>query len=297
MTRISIRSILHKRFLSANLSALSPHDAVHVLEDSCMADALSIMIDKKIGSLLVFDNTKSLSGIFTERDIITKLPPEPADCLKLPIKKFMSSPVITLGPKSGISRAIYEMVVGDFRHIVIYPANDNKYKIISARDIVNNIYSHISKSFVTEGTNFVDDTKVDEFLAGSLSGVALNKIVLVQPDAPIAEAVNAMKVNKVGCVLVAKDISSPRGIFTERDFLEKIACKSLPLSTFKLIDVMTITPETMFLNSTIAHAFERICEAGFRHIPVVNTDESLIGILSIRSILKALADNILADLS
>ena len=63
-------------------------------------------------------------------------------------------------------------------------------------------------------------------------------VLSVDADETVLNAISLMAEVNVGAVLVQKD-ETISGIFTERDYLQKIALKSLSSQTTKVGDVMT----------------------------------------------------------
>ena len=94
--------------------------------------------------------------------------------------------------------------------------------------------------------------------------------LVVPPTHSVAEAVEAMRRQSVGCVLVCEG-ERIRGIFTERDLLRRVLAVGKPLSTPVGL-CMTPDPVTVHRKESIASAVRRMTEGGYRHLPVV--DES-----------------------
>jgi CBS domain-containing protein len=53
---------------------------------------------------------------------------------------------------------------------------------------------------------------------------------------------------------------------------------------------MTVNPATLRARDKIAFALHRMNVGGFRHIPILDDDDRLIGVISIRDILRYLTD-------
>jgi CBS domain-containing protein len=81
------------------------------------------------------------------------------------------------------------------------------------------------------------------------------------------------------------------GIFTERDLL--LRCADKDLDRLKLSEVMTREPQALREDDTLACALNLMSVGGYRHVPILR-DGHLIGFLSVRGILRYLADNALA---
>ena len=108
------------------------------------------------------------------------------------------------------------------------------------------------------------------------------------PESTVQEAVDFMRENSIGCVLVTEG-SELLGIFTERDVLLKCLGDETDLSKMILSDVMTRSPETVSMHSGIAYALNAMHLGGYRHIPVEGDDGSWF-VVSVRDITSWVVD-------
>ena len=110
-------------------------------------------------------------------------------------------------------------------------------------------------------------------------------LVTAKPSETVADAARKMREYNVGSVLIVDEQGKLLGIFTERD-LVKVVASNKPLST-KLEEVMTkgdlVTASPDDPLPLIAH---KMVEHNVRHIPVVDDQGRVIGIISIRKLLK-----------
>jgi CBS domain-containing protein len=113
--------------------------------------------------------------------------------------------------------------------------------------------------------------------------MALNPIV-VEADATIVAAVNAMNEHHTGCVLV-KDKGRLVGIFTERDVLRRVVFREGNRG-WKVASVMTADPETLPPTASVAYALNKMSVDGYRHIPIVDALGKAIGVLSVKDIVR-----------
>ena len=113
----------------------------------------------------------------------------------------------------------------------------------------------------------------------------------VSSGAPVAKALELMKEMNIGCILVVDD-QKLVGIFSERDFLLKLAGLGKPLDDVLLRDVMTPKPVTLEPSDTIRYALHLMSVGGFRHIPIVEATQVL-GILSAKHVLRYLNRSVL----
>jgi CBS domain-containing protein len=100
--------------------------------------------------------------------------------------------------------------------------------------------------------------------------------------ATIRAAVDLMLEQKLGAVIV-EDEGQPVGIFTERDLMRRVVAAGIGLDR-ALEEVMTPEPETLGLDDGIAYALNRMTVGGFRNIPIVDDEGTLVGIISQREV-------------
>jgi len=111
--------------------------------------------------------------------------------------------------------------------------------------------------------------------------------VAVSPFTPLSQAIEAMKNDEGGCVIVSDD-GRVAGIFTERDLLTRILGENVDLES-PIKDWMQPTVETLSPEATIGDAVRLMNERGFRNIPLVKNGE-LKGSISVFDIIIYLAE-------
>ena len=114
-----------------------------------------------------------------------------------------------------------------------------------------------------------------------------DNIVKAPPTATLREAARLMAENNVGSVLIVADGGRLEGIFTERDLTRKVA-EHVDLDKEKLEDHMTRNPITARPSESLASAAHKMIAHGIRHLPVVDEAGRLIGVVSIRDVLRSI---------
>ena len=111
-------------------------------------------------------------------------------------------------------------------------------------------------------------------------------VIRIDGNATVLEAVQAMVEANVGAILVSGHGENEiQGIFTERDYLRRVAVQGLGERDTPVHDVMTspvvvITPET-----EVEEAMALMTDRRIRHVPVVE-DETLVGMISIGDLVR-----------
>jgi CBS domain-containing protein len=108
-------------------------------------------------------------------------------------------------------------------------------------------------------------------------------IVATSPTATVRQATWLMNEHSIGSLLVT---ASDRlvGIFTERDVLRRVVAEgrspeATPVSDVMTREVVCCSPET-----SIEEVADLMRRRRIRHVPIVNPDESVVGIVSIGDI-------------
>jgi CBS domain-containing protein len=111
----------------------------------------------------------------------------------------------------------------------------------------------------------------------------MKDLVTAKEDESTEEAVRMLYTRHVGSVIVTNSEKRCIGIFTERDAIRVVAQK-IPLET-PLKKVMTKKVVTIPEDASFAEARRKMISRGIRHLPVVNGEGKLVGLLAIRRVL------------
>ena len=115
---------------------------------------------------------------------------------------------------------------------------------------------------------------------------------VVSLDATVEQAIRAMLSHQVGAVAVLDEFQHVAGIFTERDVLVKVALSGRRPGDTLVRELMTWPVQTGTPDITPGHALTMMLDCHFRHLPIVEVDGRVLGILSIRNLLQWRADDL-----
>jgi CBS domain-containing protein len=113
-------------------------------------------------------------------------------------------------------------------------------------------------------------------------------VLSVETDQTVFDAISLMAQLNIGAVLVQHN-DTIAGIFTERDYLQKIALKSRSSKETLVGDVMTSPVISAEPGDSIQQCMETMTTCRCRHLPVVENGK-LLGIVSIGDLVKRLLD-------
>ena len=114
-------------------------------------------------------------------------------------------------------------------------------------------------------------------------------VITASPADTVDQVLQLLSANRIGCVLVAEQ-SRPIGIFSERDAVLRIGGDVDEVRERPIADFMTPKVQTLQLDAKIAFAIHMMDVGHYRHVPIVRDDGTLVGIISVRDILRYLSE-------
>ena len=125
-----------------------------------------------------------------------------------------------------------------------------------------------------------------------VSALRLRDVCRVSPRDSIEQVVRAMVGCRTGFALVMDGVDGQAklvGIFTERDFLNRVVAAGLDVS-LPVEQVMTSAPKVVRRSGTVHSAVEMMETGGYRHLPVVGDDGLPVGVLSVKDVVRYLVE-------
>jgi CBS domain-containing protein len=116
-----------------------------------------------------------------------------------------------------------------------------------------------------------------------------NAVLTIESGKTVSEAVKAMTNAKVGSILVFEK-NTLKGIFTERDVLNKVVAKDIDVNSAKVDDFMSTDLITCDTHDTIEEVSRIMSSARKRHIPVVEKGK-LIGLVTSGDIMASVLED------
>jgi CBS domain-containing protein len=118
----------------------------------------------------------------------------------------------------------------------------------------------------------------------------------VPVEATAERAIRTMLDGDVGAVAVIDGDHRVAGIFTERDVLRRLSLGEHDPRNISVREVMTAPVEMATRATTAGEALATMVERHYRHLPIVDDDGRLLGMLSIRNVLQAQIDTLTRQL-
>jgi len=111
-----------------------------------------------------------------------------------------------------------------------------------------------------------------------------NEVMTVKSQASVLEAIGNMSEANIGAIVI-QDGDQPNGIFTERDYLRKIALKGRLSDETAVSQVMSSPLITVESSEAPRAAMEIMTERRCRHL-IVTEGEKMVGIVSLGDLVK-----------
>jgi CBS domain-containing protein len=183
-------------------------------------DAVTKMIDKKVGALPIIDSNEKIVGIISERDFALILSGVLTDET---VEDYMTTSLIKTTPGTRVEGASKIMVRNKLRRIPItgeerktpHPENDKLVGIVTATDILN--FFGNSAAFEKIITN-----NADEVLNTTLNDIMTQNVVTTSIYTKLGDLCSIMEKEGIGGIPVVRD-NELLGIITESDILRAIS--------------------------------------------------------------------------
>ena len=109
--------------------------SIHPGKSVC--EAAKLMVEKRIGALMVLDDEENIIGIITERDVLRRCAVVRGDMQCAPVQEIMTpkEDIITANKECDLRHVMNIMTENNIRHIPILD-NDTLVGFISIRDVV-----------------------------------------------------------------------------------------------------------------------------------------------------------------
>ena len=123
------------------------------------------------------------------------------------------------------------------------------------------------------------------------------EVVVADEEISITEAAKIMREYHVGDVVIVKTRYGkqvPVGILTDRDITLEIVARGADPENIRIGDAMNLELTTVTEDDDLVHVIELMRSQGIRRVPVVDAEETLIGILTVDDIVDLLGEIMVA---
>ena len=113
-----------------------------------------------------------------------------------------------------------------------------------------------------------------------------SNVVVIDPGSSVRDLVALLKEHNLGAVIVSPDGTTMAGIVSERDVVRRLADDADVLAA-TVADVMTDVVHTCHPEDSVESLMSTMTDHRIRHLPVLDADDRLAGIVSIGDVVKS----------
>ena len=118
------------------------------------------------------------------------------------------------------------------------------------------------------------------------------EVATIAPDVTVRDLIAELADKRFGALVVSADGRSIDGIVSERDVVRALAVRGAALLSDRVATIMTPQVQCAPPSAKVADLMAVMTEERFRHIPVLDEDEQMVGIVSIGDIVKNRVDEL-----
>lgn len=126
----------------------------------------------------------------------------------------------------------------------------------------------------------------------TVSAIHHTPVATVSPDATVREAIERLAGIHVACLLVVDDEGGLVGVFSDRDALDKVALEYDSVQDRPVSEFMTPNPVYVYETDASASALCVMAVNRHRHVPILDLDEKVVGIISPQRVTQFLHDRL-----
>ncbi|GFF29427.1 meiotically up-regulated gene 70 protein [Aspergillus udagawae] len=116
---------------------------------------------------------------------------------------------------------------------------------------------------------------------GTVLALKPSQALQIKPNTTVAEAAQLMAAKREDCVLVTDDDDRIAGIFTAKDLAFRVVGNGQKAREITVAEIMTKNPLCARTDTSATDALDLMVRKGFRHLPVMDENQDISGILDI----------------
>ena len=258
--------------LTNKVDEIMTRDIVSAAASTPALEVMEMMAAKNVGRVII---TKGQSpvGIFTETDVLTRVMKRKSGVKDSHIQAVMTAPVFAVPQDTHIVEALGRMYRGGFRHLLVSGRQGAIIGMVSMRRIL--------KLVVEIGRGLGESRTIGSIMSSDF--------VTVDAARSVYDTI-ALMIKRNACCVIVLSKGKPNGIFTERDVLRRVIIKDIEkdIDTKKVRtrQMMTAHLVSMPQSALVGEVLAKMYEGGFRHVPILGNNGELVGIVSMRDVLK-----------
>jgi CBS domain-containing protein len=121
--------------VSQILKSKPEEGVISIKPGSTVAAAAQLLSQRRIGAVIVAEDSRRPLGIVSERDIVRELGKRGATCLAEPVESLMTAKLVTCSLDDTVEQVATQMTNGRFRHLPVMQGAE-MLGLISIGDVV-----------------------------------------------------------------------------------------------------------------------------------------------------------------
>jgi len=228
--------------------------------------ALDMMVNSHLSSLVIVDTDKCPHGIFTERDSLTVISGEVSATTLL--ADIINPQLLTAHVNDEIHDAYLLMSEKGYRHLVVVDDNDQLAGVVTQGDFLRHIgFDNLNK-------------------AKQVSDVMTKTIVMLEADVSISRAAEKMTENRSAYAVIV-DQMQPIGLVTERDILRYASSDNARFND-PIRHIYQSNFPIIAEDYSLQDAAMLMEQHGVHQVIIANSEHKLVGLLTRYDLLQAL---------
>lgn len=122
--------------LNDTISTLEPAEPLCLPETATVNDAIGRMLERRQAGVLIVDDAGRLAGIFTERDVLTRVAGAGRDARSTLLRDVMTPNPEALSTGDRIAYAVHSMSVAGFRTVPLVDAERRPVGVVTVSDVI-----------------------------------------------------------------------------------------------------------------------------------------------------------------
>lgn len=251
---------------------------VTIEEGTAVVEAIERMNSAQRSSAFVVDDG-SLVGIFTQRDVVTRVIGV-EDACRLAVEDVMTPQPGYVDADASVAEAMAMMSELWVRSIPVLDEGRvlGNFSYYSAMDVIAQLLTDRasraeSDLSVQHGLLFIDFT-----------GLRIDAAVTIRAEDTLGASLQQMKTRGLGSLLVVNDRESLVGVLTEFDLQTKVACKDLDLEQRTVEEVMEPHPVALDARAPIADAVAGMARHEISHVALVADTGKPVGMATFQDV-------------
>ena len=118
------------------IAVLTPAEPICLSETATVHEAIQIMLSRRQAWVLITDGGGRLTGIFTERDVLTRVVGKNLDARRTPLAEVMTRSPQALTARDRVAYAVHCMSVAGYRTIPLVDPDRRPIGVVTVNDVI-----------------------------------------------------------------------------------------------------------------------------------------------------------------